>query len=79
MAFGVASLLGVLLNVTVVPVLGWETMFFILGGMTIVAFTMLLFFKTEKEDFLPFVPEFGMGSKMFGSSKENKEESEKVN
>jgi len=55
-AFGIASLLGVLLNATVVPMLGWEFMFITLGVMTCGAFVMNLFFKTDKEDKFEFIP-----------------------
>ena len=52
--FAVASLTGVMLNNTVVPMLGWGAIFQVLGCMSLVALIMLICFHTEKTTFIPF-------------------------
>ena len=52
--FAVASLTGVMLNNTVVPMLGWDAIFKIQGGMSILALILLFCFSLEKTTFIPF-------------------------
>ena len=52
--FAVASLTGVMLNNTVVPMLGWGAIFIILGCMSLAALIILFCFDTEKKTFIPF-------------------------
>lgn len=52
--FAVASLTGVMLNNTVLPLLGWDWVFSILGSMSLTALILLFCFNTEKTTFIPF-------------------------
>ena len=52
--FSIASLLGVTLNNTIVPLLGWNAIFTILGFFTLVSIVLLMFFQTERTVFIPF-------------------------
>jgi MFS family permease len=55
--FSIASLLGVVLNNTVVPLLGWSAIFSILGLFTLISIVLLMFFHTERTIFIPFSKE----------------------
>ena len=46
--------MGVVFNNTVVPGLGWDAMFIILGSFSVISFIMLLSFKPVKSVLLPF-------------------------
>ena len=50
--FGISAVMGVVFNNTVVPRLGWDAMFIILGCFSVVSFLMLLF-EICFEVFLP--------------------------
>ena len=52
--FAVASLTGVILNNTVVPMLGWDAIFKIQGAMSLLALILLFCFSLEKTTFIPF-------------------------
>jgi len=52
--FGISAVMGVVFNNTVVPKLGWNAMFIILGSFSIISFIMLLFFKPIKTTFIPY-------------------------
>ena len=53
-AFGLASLGGVMLNVIMVPILGWQVMFCTLGCMGLVALVMNYLFTPLEAKFIPF-------------------------
>ena len=46
--------MGVVFNNTVVPFLGWNAMFAILGCFTAISLIMLFFFTPVKSTFIPF-------------------------
>ena len=46
--------MGVVFNNTVVPFLGWNAMFAILGSFTGISLIMLFFFTPVKSTFIPF-------------------------
>ena len=52
--YAISALAGVVLNNTVVPFMGWEAIFVILGMFTVVSMIMLMFFSTEKTVFIPY-------------------------
>jgi len=52
--FAVASLMGVMLNNTVVPMLGWTAIYQVLGGMSICSLVLMFCFTTDKVVFIPF-------------------------
>lgn len=52
--FGFSAVMGVVFNNTVVPSLGWNAMFAILGSFSILSFIMLLFFRPVQSTFIPF-------------------------
>ena len=52
--FAIASFLGVALNNTVVPLLGWSAIYIILGMFTVISFVLLMFFDTTRTVFIPF-------------------------
>ena len=52
--FGLSAVMGVVFNNTVVPSLGWDAMFIILGCFTLISFIMLLFFRPARYNFIPF-------------------------
>ena len=52
--FGISSVMGVVFNNTVVPQMGWNAMFILLGCFTLLSFIMLLFFKPIRGQFVPF-------------------------
>lgn len=52
--FGISSVLGVVFNNTVVPFMGWDAMFILLGCFTAVSFIMLLFFRPVRGKLIPF-------------------------
>ena len=52
--FGISAVTGVVFNNTVVPKLGWDWMFIILGCFSLISFIMLLFFKPVKQTFIPY-------------------------
>ena len=49
--------MGVVFNNTVVPQMGWDAMFILLGCFTLLSFIMLLFFKPIRGHYLPFADE----------------------
>ena len=46
--------MGVVFNNTVVPYMGWNAMFILLGCFTLVSFIMLLFFRPTRGSIIPF-------------------------
>ena len=46
--------MGVVFNNTVVPAMGWNAMFILLGCFTLVSFIMLLFFRPVRGKLIPF-------------------------
>ena len=52
--FGFSAVMGVVFNNTIVPSLGWDAMFIILGSFSLVSFIMLLFFAPIRSTFIPF-------------------------
>lgn len=52
--FGISSVMGVVFNNTVVPAMGWNAMFILLGCFTLVSFIMLLFFRPVRGKMIPF-------------------------
>ena len=52
--FGISAVTGVVFNNTIVPKLGWDAMFIILGCFSVISFIMLLFFKPTKSTFIPY-------------------------
>ena len=52
--------MGVVFNNTVVPKLGWDAMFIILGCFSVVSFVMLIFFTPVKSTFIPYDDERDM-------------------
>ena len=52
--FAVASLTGVMLNNTVVPMLGWTAIYQVLGAMSVCSLILMFCFTTEKVVFIPF-------------------------
>ena len=52
--FGISSVLGVVFNNTVVPYMGWNAMFILLGCFTLISFIMLLFFRPVRGKLIPF-------------------------
>ena len=52
--FGLSAVMGVLFNNTVVPALGWDVMFIILGSFSVISFLMLLAFKPLQTNFIPY-------------------------
>ena len=52
--FGFSAVMGVVFNNTVVPAMGWNAMFILLGSFSVVSFIMLLFFRPVRGSFIPF-------------------------
>lgn len=52
--FGFSAVMGVVFNNTVVPYLGWDAMFIILGCFTGISLLMLFCFKPVQLTFIPF-------------------------
>ena len=52
--FGISAVMGVVFNNTVVPQLGWDAMFIILGCFSVISFIMLIFFTPVKSTFIPY-------------------------
>ena len=52
--FGISSVMGVVFNNTVVPYMGWDAMFILLGCFTLISFIMLLFFRPVRGSLIPF-------------------------
>ena len=52
--FGFSAVFGVILDNTIVPHLGWNSMFIILGSFTLVSFIMLFFFRPVRATFIPY-------------------------
>ena len=52
--FGISAVMGVVFNNTIVPKLGWDWMFIILGCFSLVSFIMLLFFAPTRDVFIPY-------------------------
>ena len=52
--FGFSAVMGVVFNNTVVPALGWNAMFILLGCLSLVSFVMLMFFTPVRETMIPY-------------------------
>ena len=62
--FGISSVMGVVFNNTVVPYMGWDAMFILLGCFTLVSFIMLLFFRPVRGSLIPFDDEEELNTNM---------------
>ena len=52
--FGISSVMGVVFNNTVVPYMGWDAMFILLGCFTLISFIMLQFFRPVRGSLIRF-------------------------
>jgi hypothetical protein len=71
--------MGVVFNNTVVPAMGWDAMFILLGCFSLISFIMLLFFRPVRASFIPYDDERDFYDTTKASlTKENKQKANKV-